>query len=247
MSYMSVSLFKSFKECQAKTMAKLKGEWQPPTSQALLIGGYMDSLWDGQEALDKYILEHRPDLFTKQGKKRAEVQAADKAFMRAQREPLFVEYMSGEHQTIMTGEIEGVPYKIKMDSYIPDKMIIDEKYMKDTQPGWIEGEGKVTWIDLFHYDWQMAVYQEIVRQNTGKQLPCFLNVITKETEPTVEIVELPQWKLNSAMEIIKYYTPLFADIRDGKVPAERCEHCEYCKATKHIDKPMQYEDLLKSI
>ena len=42
-----------------------------------------------------------------------------------------MEYMSGEKQVIMTGEIEGVPVKIKIDSYHPNKMIVDLKVMSE--------------------------------------------------------------------------------------------------------------------
>ena len=40
--------------------------------------------------------------------------------------------MSGGTQAIMTGEIEGVPVKIKVDSLRPDR-IVDMKIMRDME------------------------------------------------------------------------------------------------------------------
>ena len=75
----------------------------------------------------------------------------------------------------MTGEISGVPFKIKMDSYHPDK-IVDLKYMASLRsPNMFE-----PMVKYWGYDIQGAIYQEIVRQNTGKRLPFFLNIATKE-------------------------------------------------------------------
>ena len=70
----------------------------------------------------------------------------------------------------MTGDIFGVPFKIKIDSYLPDK-IVDLKIMRDFEPIYVEGKGRVSFIEAWGYDIQAGVYQEIVRQNTGKQLP----------------------------------------------------------------------------
>ena len=40
-----------------------------------------------------------------------------------------MKYLNGEHQVIMTGEINKVPVKIKIDSYFKDKCIVDLKCM----------------------------------------------------------------------------------------------------------------------
>ena len=45
------------------------------------------------------------------------------------------------------------------------------------------------------YDIQGAIYQEVVRQNTGILLPFGLAVATKEKpEPDIALIELPIWR-----------------------------------------------------
>ena len=48
---------------------------------------------------------------------------------RIERDEYFMKYMSGQKQVIMTGELFGAKWKIKIDSYIPDVAIVDLKVM----------------------------------------------------------------------------------------------------------------------
>ncbi len=71
-AFQSVSMFKSFMECEAKTMAIINDEWQPqqdPT--ALLVGNYVHSYFESEEAHQKFIDEHENELLTKSGKLKA--------------------------------------------------------------------------------------------------------------------------------------------------------------------------------
>ena len=242
---MSASQFKDFYECQAKAYAKYKGLYKPPDSRALIIGGYMDAMWDSEEEYDTYKFLHHKDLYTKTGTKRADIQAADEAFKRAASDEMFCSFMDGEHQGIYTGTIAGVPFKGKLDSYFPGDKIVDLKYMANMDPCWIDGEKK-TFIDKFHYDIQLAVYQQLIAQHegSGELLPCYIACITKETTPQIAIIEIPQWKLNSALELVKFFAPKYQEIKEGLRAPKRCEHCDYCRSTYKIEKPISYEDLL---
>lgn len=248
-AYQSASQFKEFHDkCPAEAIAKING-WQEGDKRALGIGLYMDALWDGEEALNELMLEARDKYFTKQGKKRADVIAADKAYMRAQTEPKMVEYMQGEHQRIFTGEIAGVPFKCKLDNFVEHDKIVDMKYMKDMQPSWDSQKHEyVTFIDKYSYARQLAIYQYLVSQAYGGELlPCYIECITKEDPCDMAIIEIPQWKLNSELEVVKHYAPIYQEMKEGKREAPRCGHCEYCLETKEITGPITYEELLKEI
>ena len=43
MAYMGSTQFKAFERCEAAALAELKGEYRPPSSAALLVGGYIDA------------------------------------------------------------------------------------------------------------------------------------------------------------------------------------------------------------
>ena len=237
-AYMSVSQFKSFRECEAAALAEVNGTYQRPTTKALMMGSYVDAYFSGEE--EAFKKEH-PEIFKKDGSLKADYVQADKCIARGLVEPMFVDFMSGEPQVVMTGELFGVNWKVKIDS-LHDNKIVDLKLMRNMDQVYKDGEWK-PFVDAWGYDLQGYVYQQIVKSVTGKQLPFYLAVITKEDVPDIDIIHIPQWKLNSAGELIKYYVGRFDAIKRGEIEPERCGKCDYCKMTKELKIPTEYEDL----
>ena len=130
-----------------------------------------------------------------------------------------MQHFKSKHQVIMTGEIAGVPFKIKMDNYKPNEFISDGKYMSSLRsPNLFE-----PMVKYWGYDIQGAVYQEIVRQNTGKRLPFFLDIGTKEKPAHLDVAEIMQYDLDEALENVEKRVPRFQAIKNGEIPPERCE------------------------
>nr|DAG66082.1 MAG TPA: Putative exonuclease [Caudoviricetes sp.] len=240
MKYMGVSQFKSFEECQASALAEVTGNYQREQTTSLLVGSYVDAHFEG--TLDIFKAKN-PEIFTKKGDLRSEYRKANEIINRVEQDELFMKFMSGDKQVIMTGEIEGVPVKIKIDSYHPDSMIVDLKCMKDFKPIYVEERGRLNWIEAWRYDLQGAVYQEIVRQNTGKQLPFFIAAVTKETVPDLAVIEVPQSYLDIELKNFKDKVQFYDGIKKGIFEPERCEHCYYCKETKVLKNPISLEEL----
>ena len=150
-----------------------------------------------------------------------------------------MKYLSGQTQKIMTGTIGGIPWKIKMDSYKPGEFIADLKYLKDFRsPNLFENA-----IKYWGYDTQMAVYQEIVYQNTGLRLPTYLVIVTKESVPRVAVCEVKQWNLDETLEEVKKRLPRIIEVKSGSVEPERCNVCDYCAETTILTEPID-SDLL---
>ena len=235
--HMSVSLFKSFQSCPARTMAMLRGEWVPEKGKALLLGSYVDEALTGtEESLEAFLAENSKDIFKKTGGMYAEFEQAKETIELIKAQPLMMHYLTGEHQRIMTGQIDGVPFKIKMDTYQPGEFISDLKYMKSLRsPNTFD-----PMINYWGYDLQAACYQEIVRQNTGERLPFYFVVATKETPCHLEVGQISQYNMDDALETVRKYIRRFWAIRTGKVEAERCEEygCDYCTTTKVITQPI---------
>lgn len=235
--YFSVSQYKDFLKCPAMAMAKLRGEYEPDYGRALLLGSYVDEMLTGtDESIKNFIVEHMPELFKKNGDRYADIEQADATIVRIRKQPLMMKYLSGKHQVIMTGEIEGVPFKIKMDSYKKGKFIADLKYMASLRsPNLFQ-----PMVQYWGYDLQTACYQEIVRQNTGKTLPFFFVVATKEKPAHLAVGQMNQWNMDQAMESVKKNIVRFQKIKNGEIPAERCEDygCDYCTGTKIITEPI---------
>ena len=235
--YMSVSQFKNFQKCEAAALAEIKGEYVPERGRALLLGSYVDEMLTGtKESQDKFVEENQAELFKKNGDPYADVTQVYEAVMTVRGQPLMLKYLDGEHQVIMTGEIEGVPVKGKFDSYKPGEFIADLKYLKDFRsPNFFENA-----ISYYGYDMQMAVYRELVRQNCGVELPCYLVIVTKQDPPDVAVAEVNEFDLDTALARFKANVGRYQAIKEGKIQPERCDahDCAYCRATKVLTEPI---------
>lgn len=238
LEYMSVSQFKSFERCQATAMAEIEGKCEREETTALLVGSYVDAYFEG--TLEKFKQAY-PEIFKRDGTLKAEYIQAEAIIKRIERDKLFSEYMSGKKQVIMTGEICGVPVKIKVDSLHPDK-IVDLKIMRDFENIWHAEKGSLPYFEAWGYDIQAAVYQEIVRQNTGKTLPFYLAAATKEKVPDIDIVYINPKSIDFAFNRFKSNVELYDAIKKGIIEPERCGKCDYCKNTKVLTQPTDSEE-----
>ena len=235
--YCGSSQFKSFLKCPARAMAILEGRIQEEESTALLVGSYIDAWFEG--TLDQFKDEH-PNLFKRDGSLKAEYIKADEIIERVSRDELFMKYMSGRKQVIKTGRIEGVPFKVKIDSYHKGKALVDLKVIKDMKPIWDEDLGcKVDFIHYWGYHYQAAIYQAV----EGHKLPFYLCVVTKENEPDLAVIEIPQAWIDEAMEVIKNHISVIEAIKKGAIEADRCECCDYCKSTKKLTRVISADEL----
>lgn len=235
--YMSVSQIKSFMKCEAQAIAEIKGEYAPDRGRALILGSYVDEHLTGTpKSMKNFITENYSEIYQKNGKPYADIAQADTAIERIKEQPLMMKYLTGKHQKIMTGEICGVPIKIKMDCYKEGEFISDLKYMASLRsPNMFQ-----SMINYWGYDMQAAVYQEIVYQNAGKRLPFIFVVATKEKPCHLEVGVINQYNMDEALELVKSNIVRYQQIKQGKIEAERCEdyNCVYCATTKIITEPI---------
>jgi len=244
-AYMSVSQLKNFMHCEAAALAEIKGEYVPERGRALLLGSYVDEMLTGtKESQDKFVEENRAELFKKNGDPYADVAQADEAIALALKQPLIVEYLSGEKQRIFTGEIAGVPFKGKLDIYRENERIVDLKYVASHRsPNLFENV-----VDYWNYTLQGAAYVELVRQRTGKVLPFYLILITKERPAHFAVVKLEQIDMDMELDKAKLVMPRYQAIKNSEIPPERCEaySCDYCTETKILTEPIPVAYLAKS-
>ena len=239
MKYMGNSQFKAFQKCEASALAEIKGEYTREVTDALLVGSYVDAHFEG--TLDIFRAKH-PEIFTRNGDLKAQYRQAEIMINRAERDPMFSKFMSGRKQVIMTGTIANVPFKIKVDS-LHDKAIVDLKAMRDFESVWNpDKECRQHFINYWGYDIQGAIYQEIVRQNTGEKLPFYIAAVTKEKEPDLKIYWIPDDDLTAMLHEIETLAPRYQAIKEGKLNPQRCGHCSYCKFTKVLTEPINYHD-----
>lgn len=243
-TFMSCSQFKDFQKCEVEALAKVNGELIEEKTDALYFGGYVDAYFSNE--LDQFKANN-PDMFnSKTGELKAPFKMINEVINAIENDELLMKYLSGQKQVIMTGEISGVPFKIKMDSYFEGKCIVDQKIIKDLDLTWVEREGKnikTDFIDAYGYAIQGAIYQEIVRQNTGVQLPFILAITTKQENPDKALIQIDQYYLDKALELVKQLAPRYDAIKKGLVEPIGCGHCASCRKDKKCTGIKSYKEL----
>ncbi len=256
--YMSASQFKSFRRCEAAAMAELRGEWNRPSSTALLVGSYVDAYFSGE--LEQFTAEH-PEIYTKQKTLKADFQKAHDICERLNRDELARLLLAGKHQTIKTGKIAGVWYKTKSDSLLTARqveaickkfpevrnivpfggaMIVDLKCMKDFEDIWDEDQHeKVNFVEFWGYDLQGAIYQKI----DGRMLPFVLVVATKEAATDFEAMYIPDEDLAFALSEVEALSPRYDAIKRGEIEPEGCGKCAYCRSKKRLTSIKNYKQI----
>ena len=225
--YMSYSRFTKFLACEAAGAAN----YREPDTPSKLVGSYVDAYFSDEMEEFK---QKNPIIFnSKTGELKADFKQADQIITRIKSDEVLMEYLDGEKQKILTGKIEGVPFKAKLDAFKDGVRISDLKVMKDFNRVWSDVLNCYTnFIEAYDYEFEGAIFQELVRQNTGKKLPFYIVAITKEEPADVGVFELKQEKLDEALRIVKGYLPRITDILAGKAAPHRCEKCAYCRGTK---------------
>lgn len=125
--------------------------------------------------------------------------------------------------------------------FILGKLITDLKVIKDFNLIWNEETyKKENFINYYDYILQAALYQEIVRQNTGKQLPFIIAACTKQEYSERALLSISQEELDLKLEFLKNYLPHIQELKEGKIEPASCGKCPYCLSKKKTTKIYDY-------
>lgn len=261
MEYMSASQFKSFRKCEAAALAELHGEWGKKDTTALRVGSYVDAYFSGE--LEQFKADH-PEMYKRDGTLKAEFAHAQKVAERIERDELARFLLSGKHQIIKTGKIAGVWFKTKSDSLLTARqveaickkfpqvielvpfgggMIVDLKYMKDFADVWDEElRERVNFVEFWGYDIQGAIYQKIDK----RMLPFVILGATKEAEPDIEAMYIPDDDLAFALSEVEALAPRYDAIKRGEIDPVGCGKCAYCRSKKQLSVIKHYRKINES-
>ena len=246
--YLSVSQYKSFcgttgiSPCEAKALAEINGDWEMEATTALLVGSYVDAHFEGTLSLFK---ANNPQVFTKAGELRSEYRKADEIINRVERDEMFMKFVSGEKQTIFTAELFGAKWKVKLDSYLKGMCITDLKVMKSLRElFWVRDLGHTDFVRHWGYDLQAAIYQKAVEIATGEVLPFYIAGVSKEKQPDIEIIQIPQDMIEEQLINVEGNVSKIVALKNGEIDPIRCEMCDYCRFTKVLTKPILPDELM---
>ena len=259
-AYVSVSQYKDFNGttgkmgCEFYALAKMRGEIEEEATTPLMVGSYVDAYFEG--TLPTFAAQH-PEIFSSRGKTAGELKSeykqAEIMIERAMRDEVFMRYMAGDKQVIMTGEIEGVPVKIKIDSF-DGVRITDLKTVRSiTETFYAKDLGqRLNFCEWWGYDLQGAIYREIVRQNTGELLPFYICAVSKDKtgtipHPRIKVIEIPPMKMDEKLAEVRTQITKIQALKDGDYEPLRCEVCDYCADTEVLDGPVSMDQIMGEI
>lgn len=251
LEYMSVSQYKDFAgtfgkiPCEFEAIEKMNGRWDEEETTAILVGSYVDAYFEG--SLEQFKKDH-PDIFTQKGELKAPYRKAEEIIARIERDSYFMKYLSGAKQMIMTADLFGAKWKIKMDSYIRGVAIVDLKIMASlTDLKWVKDIGYLDFVRYWGYDIQGAIYQKVVEINTGKKLPFFIAAASKENQPDIRIIQVTQNYLDEALIGVERNLPRILRVKSGEEEPDKCDTCDCCKYNRVLTGPISITDLTASI
>lgn len=241
--YLGSSSLKGWRDCEAKQLAKFKGEYQEPENSNFLLGNYVHSWSSGD--LQEFMAEN-PSLFKKDGTLYAKYEIGDKMIETLKSDPLIEKYRQGEKEKIFTGEIAGAKFKIMIDVLnIQKGYFADIKTTRDIRgKNWIERLGrKGSFVEAYDYELQFAIYAEILRQNIGGDwLDSYILAVSKDEIPDKEIIYMGTEFIEEKLEDVSLLVPRIMEVKNGSEPIS-CGNCEYCRSVRKITKPIHYKNI----
>lgn len=242
--YMSCSQFEDFLRCEAAAYARIFGSYKPSPSKAFLVGNYFHTYFEGPDAHEQFVNEHADEIFLKRGGLKAEFRQADEMVAAAISDPTIRKIIEtdGEKEKILTGELFGVPWRIRLDKYITDpaRTIVDWKTVRT-----IRG-GEDSFIEKYNYPFRAAVYMEIEKQNSGeeKDAAFWLVCLSKEDPPDKALISMNDSERQKyELEIVENNLERIVKIKNGEITPRRCGKCAYCRATNKITKPVPFWEI----
>lgn len=239
--------------CEAREVAIRKGLWIVEDKEVFLVGSYVHAWSEGPEAFQKFIRDNTADIYQKNGKPYAAFVVADAMIETLRKSELVTKLRdTPQKETILTGLIGGVPFKIMVD--IPN---FEKGYWADLKTtasirktSYKDG-ARVSFIGSYDYKYQFAIYSEIIRQYLGlpegKYLESYLIAVDKQKVPDHTVIYMGDSFIGYTLETIESRLPRIIAARSGQVEPMRCEKCEYCRSTKQLTRPISLLDFEESI
>lgn len=261
-TYLTNSRIKKYMECQAKAKAIEDGDWVEERDEtALLVGNYVHSYFESEKAHQQFLDENGDKMISRSGKTKGQLKkdflVGDKMIQVLETDERFNQLYHGqngdkvEKEMIVFGELEGIPFKGKLDSVnLTRGYFVDLKTMKSIYADEWNSElrtrikAAANNILNFGYAGQLALYRELLKQRTGDDYRQFIVAVSKENVPDKEVLVIPERFLEDGLSrLLEAATEIWNVIQDKKEP-KKCERCDYCRSAKKLTKIVSLDELI---
>lgn len=245
--YQSPTFFKKFLKCEAETMAELNGEYLDMNHEALLVGNYLHSYFESEDSHKEFVEENKSDILTRTGKPRAPFEKGDEMIHTLENDSLFKGLYQGDKEVIVTGYINGVHWKGRIDCLNLDRnYFLDLKTTRDIHKKFWNSQDREwqSFVAEYNYQLQMYAYQELIRQTFDVEATPYIIAVSKEKVPDKMVISIPDYRMEEAETQIDRYQDHIEDVKAGRVEPTRCGKCDYCKSTAKLGKIVSMDDLI---
>ncbi|VDG33352.1 hypothetical protein [Lactobacillus plantarum] [Lactiplantibacillus mudanjiangensis] len=250
--YMSPTWFKKFLACEAEAIAELKQSWKPENDPtALVVGNWLHSFFESEAAHERFVSEHPEAISsrgTTKGRLKKAFKVAENMIDTLDNDDMFKKFYQGDKEVIVTGKIGGYLWKGKIDCLNLERgYFADLKTTADIYKGYYNAETHKydkSFVYEYNYQLQMAVYQELIKQQFGINCKPYIVAVSKQAEPDKQVIDLPEYRLTNAMNQVLEAQEHIQRVITGEDKPTRCEHCDYCRSTKCLDNVISADDLI---
>lgn len=250
LAYMGTGQYKDWLKCEASTLNWLSTGCPSEDTDALMVGKYCHCWSQSPEAFECFKSINSGYIYNKKGEPYAAFKKADEMIEILRADPKVGFYLQGHKEVILTASLFGIPWKIMIDIDNPElNYLLDLKTTKSiTETTWsVEQHCRVSFIEEWQYMIQAAVYSEVERLARGREThrDFYIAAVSKERVPDHSLVDLtdPE-RMATELANIEANLPRILAVKSGAEPPIRCEKCDYCKATKRIDRVINYKELM---
>lgn len=244
--YWSISQYKRFRECEARALAELRGDWTDTRDNtALLVGNYVHSYFESEAAHEEFKKLNGSEMISSRGTTKGQLKkdylVAEQMIDALKNDYQFMKYYQGKKEEAVTGFLGSVEFKGKIDCLNVDRgYFVDIKTTKCSIDDTVwNGQERVYWFEAYGYILQMAAYKTMLEAKYNKPFRPIIYAVTKETPPdtraiAIENVDAMQLELDVLAQNIKRLD----GVKKGIEKPKPCGHCEYCRANQLTQRVM---------
>ena len=219
--------------------------WVDVPTTAQEVGQYVHSWSAGTQ--EEFMMNHRT-MFTKALTLRADYLVSNTMIDCLEEDPFVMSYLDGEKETIMTAELFGTDWKIMMNvQSIISRRIVDLITTRSIiGKVWDEAARRyVSFIELYKAPLKAAIYSEVERLAMGRAAEDWsefmIVAVSKENYPNKAVLNMTNPKrLAAELAAVQAAMPRLIALKAGLDEPIRCETCNYCRATKVLNKVIHY-------
>lgn len=244
--YWSISQYKRFRECEARALAELQGDWTDTRDNtALLVGNYVHSYFESKEAHEEFKAQNGSEMISSRGTTKGQFKksflVAEQMIEALKNDYQFMKYYQGKKEVAIISLLGGVEFKGKIDCLNVDcGYFVDIKTTKGPVDDKVwNGQERVYWFEAYGYILQMAAYKIMLEAKYKKPFKPIIYAVTKETPPdtraiAIENLDAMQNELDNLAQNIKHLDA----VKKGIEPPKPCGKCEYCRANQLTQRVM---------